>query len=316
MLEIMRLTKKFGAHKAVDAVSFTVQPGDAFGLLGPNGAGKSTTISMVSGLLVPDDGEVLLDSKSLRRDAHYVKQRIGLVPQSIALYNHLTAEENLKFWGTIYGLHGAKLVDNVNWCLKVAGLESHRKEQVKKFSGGMQRRLNIAVGMIHRPQILIMDEPTVGIDPQSRNHILETVKQLNHDGMAIIYTSHYMEEVQFLCKRLAIMDHGQMIAYGDLDDVRQLAGTVSTIRMVVKGDFEPAVAALKNDLSFQTVQQDGEELLLQAHDAATGVAKGVSILGGFNLQPVSIQIQEPNLEAAFLHLTGRQLRDGGEGESA
>ncbi|MCL6633605.1 MAG: ABC transporter ATP-binding protein [Alicyclobacillus herbarius] len=250
MLEVVRLTKKFGAHKAVDGVSFSVQPGDAFGLLGPNGAGKSTTISMISGLLVPDDGEVLLDGRSLRKNPRYLKQRIGLVPQSIALYEHLTAEENLKFWGTIYGLYGARLADNVNWCLKVAGLESHRKEQVKKFSGGMQRRLNIAVGMIHRPEILIMDEPTVGIDPQSRNHILETVRELNQDGMAIIYTSHY------------------------------------------------------------------EELLLQTQDAASGVARAVGILRGFQLQPASIEIQEPNLEAAFLHLTGRQLRDGREGVSA
>ncbi|WP_026963054.1 ABC transporter ATP-binding protein [Alicyclobacillus herbarius] len=316
MLEVVRLTKKFGAHKAVDGVSFSVQPGDAFGLLGPNGAGKSTTISMISGLLVPDDGEVLLDGRSLRKNPRYLKQRIGLVPQSIALYEHLTAEENLKFWGTIYGLYGARLADNVNWCLKVAGLESHRKEQVKKFSGGMQRRLNIAVGMIHRPEILIMDEPTVGIDPQSRNHILETVRELNQDGMAIIYTSHYMEEVQFLCKRLAIIDHGQMIAYGHLDDIRQLAGTLSTIRMVVKGDLSQAVVALKNDLAFQTVQNDNEELLLQTQDAASGVAKAVGILRGFQLQPASIEIQEPNLEAAFLHLTGRQLRDGREGVSA
>lgn len=316
MLEIIRLTKKFGAQKAVDAVSFSVQAGDAFGLLGPNGAGKSTTISMMSGLLVPDDGEVLLNGRSLRRDARYVKQRIGLVPQSIALYNHLTAEENLKFWGTVYGLSGSHLAENIEWCLKVAGLESHRRQQVSKFSGGMQRRLNIAVGMIHRPEILIMDEPTVGIDPQSRNHILETVHQLNRDGMAIIYTSHYMEEVQYLCKRLAIMDHGQMIAYGHLDDVRQLAGTVSTIRMTVKGDLTPVASALRNDLSYQTVQVTGEELLLQALDAATGVAKAVSVLAGHNLQPTSIEIQEPNLEAAFLHLTGRQLRDSGEGESA
>lgn len=313
MLEVQNLTKRFGEKTAVNNVSFQVHPGDAFGLLGPNGAGKSTTISMIAALLSPDSGEVLLDGHSIKRDERYVKERIGLVPQTIALYDHMTAEENLQFWGTVYGLTGSKLKDNIDWCLQVAGLAEHRKQIVKKYSGGMQRRLNIAVGMVHRPQVLIMDEPTVGIDPQSRNHILETVKQLNSDGTTVIYTSHYMEEVQFLCKRLAIMDQGKMIAYGNLDDVKQVAGTLATIGMAVSGDATSAAEMLRQDMSLQQVTVVDGKIVFQAAEAANAVAKAVMALSKLDVQPAGISIEEPNLEAAFLHLTGRQLRDEEEG---
>jgi len=316
MLEVHNLTKRFGQKAAVDNISFQVNVGDAFGLLGPNGAGKSTTISVIAGLLTPDSGEVLLDGQSLRKNPRYLKQRIGLVPQTIALYDHLSAEENLRFWGTIYGVTGKQLSDNIEWCLDVAGLKDYRKQRVKKFSGGMQRRLNIAVGMIHRPQLLIMDEPTVGIDPQSRNHILETVRSLNGEGMTVIYTSHYMEEVQYLCKRLVIMDDGRMIAYGNMDEVKQLAGTLATVRMEVSGDGSAAAAVLKQDTALQNVLFADGQLVFQAADAATAVGRAVMALSTLDMQPVGIKIEEPNLEAAFLHLTGRQLRDMGEGQTA
>ncbi len=272
--------------------------------------------SMISGFLAADEGEVLLDGHSLGREPRYVKRRIGLVPQSIALYEHLTAEENLRFWGAIYGVAGSTLRENVDWCLQVAGLEEHRGNIAGKFSGGMKRRLNIAAGLVHRPQLLIMDEPTVGIDPQSRNHILETVKQLNQGGMTVIYTSHYMEEVQFLCKRLAILDHGEMIAYGNLDDVRQLAGTLATITIDVRGDLQSAVTELRQDLTLKQVEAREQSLVFQCEDAAAAVGKAVMVLGRHNLQPVRIDVEEPNLEAVFLRVTGRQLRDKGEGESA
>lgn len=309
MLEVHQLSKSFGANTAVKGVSFQVHPGDAFGLLGPNGAGKSTTISMMTGLLKPDAGDVVLNGQSIDKHPRYVKQRIGLVPQSIALYDHLSADENLRFWGNIYGVTGNRLRDNIEWCLQVAGLKEYRKQIVKKYSGGMMRRLNIAVGMIHRPEVLIMDEPTVGIDPQSRNHILETIQGLNRDGMTVIYTSHYMEEVEYLCSRLAIMDHGQMIAYGALGDVRKLAGALSTITIEVDNDITAAVETLRQDPSFQQVNVVGQRLTLQVQDAGTGISKAVSILNRHEVQPLRIDIQQPNLESTFLHLTGRQLRD-------
>lgn len=315
MLEVSHLSKRFGSKTAVKNVSFQVNQGDSFGLLGPNGAGKSTTISMITGLISPDEGEISIHGKTMRQHPKYLKQRIGLVPQTIALYGMLNARENLEFWGTVYGISGAKLKDNVAWCLKVAGLEENSKQLVKNYSGGMQRRLNIAVGMIHRPEILIMDEPTVGIDPQSRNHILETVKDLNREGITVIYTSHYMEEVQFLCERLAIMDHGQVIAYGDLDDVRQLAGTLATITMEVHGELKPVISELQQDLTLKQVQGTGNALVLQSTNAASAVSKAVMVMSRHGIQPVKIAVEEPNLESAFLHLTGRQLRDGQDGVS-
>lgn len=310
MLEVESLQKRFGDNTAVNNVSFQVKDGDAFGLLGPNGAGKSTTLSMMTGLLIPDHGEVRLDGHSLKAEPKYLKQRIGLVPQSIALYDNLTAEENLKFWGQIYGVSGSKLTDNIEWVLGVAGLRDHRKQLAKRFSGGMQRRLNIAAAMIHRPSILIMDEPTVGIDPQSRNHILETVKQLNRDGMTVIYTSHYMEEVQYLCQRLAIMDNGELIAYGNLEDVRQLAGARSTVTMQVSGNVEQVVTELGRDMTFQDVcEEDGGAIVFHAQDAASAVSRAVMVLGNLGASLQKIDVAQPNLETAFLHLTGRRLRD-------
>lgn len=314
MLSVQQLTKRFAQKIAVNHVSFDIQQGDAFGLLGPNGAGKSTTISLIAGLLSADGGDVLLHGHSIHKEPNYIKRRIGLVPQNIALYEHLTARENLQFWGTVYGVSGAKLHDAVEWCLQVARLKEHAKQKVKEYSGGMKRRLNIAVAMVHRPEMLIMDEPTVGIDPQSRNHILETVRLLVDGGMTVLYTSHYMEEVQNLCKRLAIVDRGEIIAYGTLNDVRQLAGSYATITIEAGGDVLGTAAELRQDLLLRQVHSDDRTLTILATDAAAAVSKAVLALSRHHLQPTRIQVQEPNLEAAFLHLTGRQLRD--EGESA
>jgi ABC-2 type transport system ATP-binding protein len=312
VLEVRDLRKTYGSHVAVNGVSFTVSPGDAFGLLGPNGAGKSTTIAMVSGLIQPDSGEVLLQGHSLRAHPRFVKQRLGLVPQHIALHERLTAEENLRYWGQVYGVHGARLRDNVEWCLRVAGLTDHRKQRVERFSGGMKRRLNIAVGLIHRPEVLIMDEPTVGIDAQSRNHILDTVRELNRDGMTVIYTSHYMQEVEYLCNRLAILDHGRMIAYGALDDVRLLAGGLSTVRMDLDGDPAPALDALQQAVPAERVEAGEGRISFHVRDPGPAVGKAVLALSQYGIAPLRIDIERPNLEAAFLQLTGRRLRDGGD----
>jgi len=314
MLTVQTVTKRFGEHIAVHRVSFEVRQGDAFGLLGPNGAGKSTTISMITGLITTDEGDISLQGHSIKQDPNYLKRRIGLVPQNIALYETLTARENLEFWGTIYGLSGSRLRDATQWCLKLAGLTDNARQPVKQYSGGMKRRLNIAVGLIHRPELLIMDEPTVGIDPQSRNHILETVQTLVRDGMTIIYTSHYMEEVQQLCKRLAVIDKGHVIAAGSLHDVLELAGSSTTITLHATGDVHTVASELRQDLSLEQVQSHESTLTLLAANASSAVSKAVLALSRHNLQPTGIHVQEPNLEAAFLKLTGRQLRD--EGESA
>lgn len=312
VLEARSLSKSYGNKRAVEDVSLTAEPGDALGLLGPNGAGKSTTILMLVGLLEPDEGDVWLDGRSIRQDPRYFRQHIGLVPQRIALYERLTAEENLRFWGRVYGLTGKALAAQVEWCLELAGLTEHRRERVAHFSAGMQRRLNVAVGLVHRPKLLIMDEPTVGIDPQSRGHILDTVRRLNAEGMTVLYTSHYMEEVEYLCRRVAILDHGQVIAYGSIDDVRRLAGALSTVRLTLPEVPEDALAALRQNLTLRNVVADGNTVLFQTQEAGPAIARAVQVLADHGLHPARIDVDEPNLEAAFLHLTGRRLRDGGE----
>lgn len=226
-IEIRNLSKNYGSLKAVDEVSFDVAEGELFGLLGPNGAGKSTLISLLSTLLKPDGGEAIIGGYELTKKTSEIKKILGLVPQEIALYPTLSARENLTFWGHMYGLSGKTLVKRVDEALEIAGLAERAKERIETYSGGMKRRINIAAALLHRPKLLIMDEPTVGIDPQSRNHILETVRKLNQEGMTVIYTSHYMEEAELLCSRVAIMDNGKIIALGTKDELRKLNGDIN-----------------------------------------------------------------------------------------
>ena len=245
IVQVNDLVKRFGDVTAVDGVSFEIAEGEIFGLLGPNGAGKTTTISAISCLLDPDSGEVLVDGRSTRRDSVAVRRALGVVPQEIALYPTLTAAENLRFWARMYGLSGKGLSDAVDYGLSMAGLEDKAKKRVETFSGGMKRRINIAAGVLHRPKVLLMDEPTVGIDPQSRNHILGTVRDLNADGMTVLYTSHYMDEVEALCDRIAIVDHGKVIASGTIEELRSLVGDEDVVRVTlgVEGALMPGADA-------------------------------------------------------------------------
>ncbi len=237
IVEVVGLVKRFGELTAVDGVSFEIAQGEIFGLLGPNGAGKTTAISMISCLLAPDEGDVRVAGHSVLSDSIGVRRELGVVPQEIALYPTLTATENLRFWGRMYGMSGKTLEDAVSYGLSMAGLEDKAKVRVETFSGGMKRRINIAAGILHRPRVLLMDEPTVGIDPQSRNHILDTVRELNREGMTVVYTSHYMEEVEALCDRIAIIDHGKVIARGTLEELRALVGDEDRIRIQIGDDL-------------------------------------------------------------------------------
>jgi ABC-2 type transport system ATP-binding protein len=309
LVEVRNVSKVFDANKAVDDVNFSVEAGEIFGLLGPNGAGKSTLIGMISTLLAPTSGEIVIDGHSVSKEPMAVKKAIGVVPQEIALYPTLTARENLSFWGNMYGLSSAELKKREAAVLDIVGLSDRANEKIDTYSGGMKRRINIAAGLLHSPKVLFMDEPTVGIDPQSRNHILEMVKNLNKEGLTVLYTSHYMEEVEFLCDRIAIVDHGKVIAEGTQKELRLVVGDKDTIR-VTAPDVPQAVAdkikALK-DIESVTVKEN-EVDILSAHGREV-LADVISVMNNSGVKIASVEVQEPDLESVFLHLTGRSLRD-------
>lgn len=308
-IEIQALTKYFGDIQAVKEASFKAERGEILSLLGPNGAGKSTTISMLSGLLEPTSGEALIMGFDTRESPEAAKAHLGVVPQELALYPDLSARENLIFWGKMYGLRGTALKARVDEVLEVIDLVDRQKDRINKFSGGMKRRVNIGAALLHKPKVIIMDEPTVGIDPQSRRHILDNVKELNRQGMTVLYTTHYMEEAQELSNHIAIMDQGEIIAYGTHEELIQLVGeqtrmdlTLDTVGVQVMEAWRSVegVSSVISEDSLVTVLVDDSNLVLpRLFDAAN--ALGVRIL--------SIDIQEPNLETVFLHLTGRALRD-------
>ncbi|NTW28985.1 MAG: ABC transporter ATP-binding protein [Coriobacteriia bacterium] len=313
MVEVRDLVKRYGDAAAVDGVSFEIAEGSIFGLLGPNGAGKTTTISMISCLITPDGGDVTVGGHSVRTESAAVRRILGVVPQEIALYPTLTAAENLRFWGRMYGLGGKALSEAVAYGLAMAGLEDVAKKRIETFSGGMKRRINIAAGVLHRPRVLLMDEPTVGIDPQSRNHILETVRQFNREGMTVLYTSHYMEEVEELCDRVAIMDHGGLIAQGSLPELRALVGDEDVIRVTLSDeDAEKTAAAISaisavDGISRAEAVAGALEVLTRDAGAALGdVVEAVTATGA---HVRTVEVVEPDLESVFLHLTGRGLRD-------
>ncbi|HSN76447.1 MAG TPA: ATP-binding cassette domain-containing protein [Anaerolineae bacterium] len=311
ILEAQNLVKKFNDFTAVDDVSFAVEEGEVFSLLGPNGAGKTTTISMLSCLLAPTAGDAIIDGHSVNKDPMAVKRAIGIVPQDIALYEDLSALENLMFWGRMYGMRGAALKGRVEEVLEQVGLTDKAKQRVKTYSGGMKRRINIAVGLLHKPRLLFMDEPTVGIDPQSRRNILDSVKALNQQGMTVLYTTHYMEEAEELSHRVGIIDHGKLIALGTQSELTQTVGQMDALRLHLPegqetGPFVEALQALPDVRQVTTADHEIVLLVPVAQDAIPPVFTEADRLG-FKIR--SVEIEEPNLEAVFLHLTGRALRD-------
>jgi ABC-2 type transport system ATP-binding protein len=309
MIEVEHLGKSFGALVAVDDVSFTVRQGEIFGLLGPNGAGKTTSINMICGVLKPESGRVLIGGKDIWLEPKTVKQQLGVVPQEIAVYEDLSARDNLNFWASLYGLSGQSLRSRVNEALTLVGLSDRAGDKVKGFSGGMKRRLNLCMGLIHRPQVLLLDEPTVGIDPQARLNILEVVRQVAAAGTTVLYTTHYMDEAQELCDRIAIIDHGKVLTVGTLDELTRLAGEAEVLRLT--GSFDdPTVRARLTALDGVRILKADENLALLSVDAeGPGLLEVLPAILGADLGVEDVSIQQPNLQSVFISLTGKELRD-------
>lgn len=309
MLRVENLYKEFGNVKAVEGISFEVKKGQVFGLLGPNGAGKSTTISIISTLIKPTHGDVLFEGTSILNNPNLIRQKLGVVPQDIALYPTLTGYENLSFWGSIYGLKGSELKKRINDVCDIIGLNGRIKDKVEKYSGGMKRRLNIGAALLHMPELLIMDEPTVGIDPQSRNHILDTVLELNKQGITIIYTSHYMEEVEYLCNELCIMDEGKIIASGTQQEMVELVKEKTQINIKLNKTDEFVLNTLKEIDGVFDGKIEEDHIALFGSNADVILADIISKVSENGWLIETIDVKKPNLEAVFLHLTGKALRD-------
>jgi ABC-2 type transport system ATP-binding protein len=313
LVEVQNLYKRYTPNGlyAVADVSFEIHAGELFSLLGPNGAGKTTAISVISTLLEPTSGVVRVAGQDVQRDPMAVRNVIGVAPQELALYDDLTAHENLRFWGEMRGLHGAELAREIDEKLGLIELADRAKERVSTFSGGMKRRLNLAVGLLGRPKLLMLDEPTVAIDPQSRRYILDWVKKLREQGVTILYTTHYMEEAQELSDRIGIIDRGKLIALGTLDELIQLVGQHETLRLQLiqeEGGAELA-AALQSLAGVVAASATDGEVLINVTSAEATLAAVIGTATGLGLSVRTIDIREPNLEAVFLRLTGRALRD-------
>jgi ABC-2 type transport system ATP-binding protein len=309
MIEVQELRKVFGELVAVDGVSFTVQPGELFGLLGPNGAGKTTTIGCISGLLAPTAGRVRVMGPDGVRDGVAARRALGVVPQDIALYEDLSASENLQYWGGTQGMRGAELRSRIGEVLELTGLQDRAKEAVKKYSGGMKRRLNLACGIIHRPRVLLLDEPTVGVDPQSRVRLLEMVRAEAQAGTCVLYTTHYMEEAETLCDRLAIVDHGKIIAQGTLAELRSMLGQRDLLRFT--GRFQPeAVRRALGELEgVEVVQAEPDVLRLAAAEASRRLPAIFAALASAEAEVRETTLTQPSLESLFIKLTGKELRE-------
>lgn len=308
MIEIRGIKKSFGKTEALRDVTLTVSKGEFFGLLGPNGAGKTTTINILSTLLKPDAGIVRIGGFDVQREAAQCKQLIGVVPQELALYDDLSAMENLIFWGRLYNIKRADAAARSLEMLRLFELDHRRNSLLKTFSGGMKRRINIAAAMIHRPQILLMDEPTVGVDPQSRHQIYQILAQFSTQGITIIYTTHYMDEVEKLCSRIGIIDHGELIACGTLDELREFSGD-SQLIVVTFEDIQPDKLEMLKKESSESVKIADDNLSYKTENVAADLPLLISRCTELGLVIRHVAIERANLESIFLTLTGRKLRE-------
>jgi ABC-2 type transport system ATP-binding protein len=307
LLSIRNLAKQYGQHQALRGVSFDVHAGELFGLLGPNGAGKTTLLSIVSCLLEPSSGEALILGKKASTSNRDLRRAIGIVPQELAIYGELTARENLNFFGSLYSVTGSELQKRVDHTLDAIGLKDRANDRAEHFSGGMKRRLNLGAALIHQPRLVLLDEPTTGVDPQSRNHIFEEVRRLAAEGVGIVYTSHYIEEVQSLCSRVGIIDHGQLIACDTLPVLLAQMGGV--IRFRVPDDAPSLREPLRQIPGVSLNGHDGPFVEMECRDVKSALMKVIALLNERQIELVSLETTEPNLERVFLHLTGRALRD-------
>jgi ABC-2 type transport system ATP-binding protein len=310
MLELINLTKKYGDYTAVNNITLNVEDGEVFGLLGPNGAGKSTTVSMISTVKSPTSGEIKVDNISLSKNSIGAKKVMGIVPQDIALYESLSAKDNLEFFGSLYGLSRTEIKKRADEVLEIIELKDKKDQPVCEFSGGMKRRVNIGVALMNNPKLLILDEPTVGIDPQSRNHILETVKRLNEErGMTVIYTSHYMEEVEFLCKRIAIVDHGKLIALGTKEELKENLKTCDTLTLSYNEATENSLQALKTIEGIKKATIEKNQITILVTPETKNVINIMDIIRNLGINITSFKYEEVNLESIFLQVTGKSLRE-------
>ncbi|MEN1760308.1 ABC transporter ATP-binding protein [Anoxynatronum sibiricum] len=314
LLELESLVKRYQDHLAVDHLNLKIKDGEIMGLLGPNGAGKTTTLNMITGLARIDAGTIRIFGEELHLNSRDVKRKIGVVPQEIAVFDDLTAEENVTFFGKLYGLRGNLLREGVKEALAFSGLTGHEKQFPKKYSGGMKRRLNIACAIVHQPRLLIMDEPTVGIDPQSRSHILESVRTLQQKGTTILYTSHYMEEVDDLCSRIAIMDQGRIIAQGTSEELKSMISSEERIDIILSEVNYSLVAEMKQLPGVLECHLEGKKLTVLVQKDSGLIGKISQIIGRFDSEIRSLQVEKVTLENVFLTLTGKSLRDSGTGE--
>ena len=309
LAEASGLHKRFGDLHAVNDVSLYIDPGETYGLLGPNGAGKTTTISILTGLLEPDEGSVTVAGTAIRPRSTEGKRDIGLVPQDLAIYPDLTAEENLRFFASLYGLSKHETRSRIDEVLDVIGLADRRKDRISTYSGGMKRRLNIGIGLLHKPRLLVLDEPTVGVDPQSRNAILESVESLSGEGMAVLYTTHYMEEAERLCDRIGIIDSGRVIAEGTTQQLVATVGEKERLRIEVGGDLDGAAESIRSLDGVSEASVDGHALVIIAAEGARQLPVIIDLLTRSGVQIGSIEVNRPDLEAVFLDLTGKALRE-------
>jgi ABC-2 type transport system ATP-binding protein len=309
VLSCTDLRKQFGDRTAVDGVGFSIAPAETYGLLGPNGAGKTTTISMICGLLARDGGSVTVDGQPVDIGTAAAKQAIGYVPQDLAIYPELTALENLRFFGHLYGMRGPQLKRRMDEVLEIIGLTDRATDRTDAYSGGMKRRLNIGIGLLHQPKLLVLDEPTVGVDPQSRNAILASVEALGEQGMAILYTTHYMEEAERLCDRVGIIDEGKIRAEGTRRELTSMIGQRDRIELGARGDLHRAVAAVRGLDGVVDVSAHETGLSLLVVDAGRVLASVIEAVASSDASVTNVEVVEPDLEAVFLHLTGRALRD-------
>lgn len=309
VVKIEGLTKRFGDVIAIDNINLEIEEGEIYGLLGPNGAGKSTAINIICGLLKIDKGNVYVLGKEIRQDPDFTKRNIGIVPQDIAIYGDLSAYENVSFFASLYGLRGKELKESVEMALKFVGLEDRAREIPNKFSGGMKRRLNIACAIAHKPKLIIMDEPTVGIDPQSRNHILESVKELNRMGSTIIYTSHYMEEVEAICSKISIIDHGKIIAEGTKEELESIITDVNTVMITVGSVTGINENKLKEINGVKNIEINDNVVKIISSKDVNNLDKIILYFTSNRIPIKNVESQTPDLETVFLTLTGRKLRD-------